>query len=37
MNLIEIHNFGPVDLIQRRLNRLNFQHAIGYNFTFESG
>ena len=35
MDFFDISKFAGVDLIQRRLNRLNLQHAIGNNFTFE--
>jgi len=34
MNFIDIRKFGSIDLIQRRLNGLNLQHAIGNDFTF---
>jgi hypothetical protein len=35
VNFIDVAEFGSVDFAQRRLDRLNLQHAIGNHFTFE--
>jgi hypothetical protein len=36
MNLINVREFGSVDLIQGCLDGLNLQHTIGNDFTFQS-
>jgi hypothetical protein len=35
MNFVYVQELGTVDLIQRRLYRLNFEHAVSKDFTFE--
>jgi hypothetical protein len=35
MGFVYVQELGTVDLIQRRLYRLNFEHAVSKDFTFE--
>jgi hypothetical protein len=35
MDLLDVDQFGSVDLMQRRLDRLNLEHAIGNYFAFQ--